>query len=224
MDRTFDIIIVGAGPAGMTAAIYAIRANMKVLMLDRLSPGGQMINTNEVENYTGTGKLSGADLAIKMFEHTQELGVEFDYKTVIDITDDGLWKTITCEEDHTAYKARAVILATGRFLSGGLEAHRNGIKEHLLDLPVVQAADRGLWYEERYTDPKGHAIHRAGIEVDAAFRPLGEKGQPFNQCLFAAGIILAHQDWIRGRSGAGIAIASAYRAVTEAERFLLSQQ
>ena len=113
MENIYDIIIVGAGPAGMTAAIYAIRANMKVLMLDRLAPGGQMINTNEIENYPGAGKLSGAELAIKMFEHTQELGVEFDYKTVIDIKNGGPLKTVVCEEDDTVYKARAVILATG---------------------------------------------------------------------------------------------------------------
>ncbi len=50
MDNIYDIVIVGAGPAGMTAAIYAVRANMKVLMLDRLSPGGQMVNTNEIGN------------------------------------------------------------------------------------------------------------------------------------------------------------------------------
>lgn len=113
MENIYDIVIVGAGPAGMTAAIYAVRANMKVLLLDRLSPGGQMVNTNEIENYTGAGKLSGADLAIKMFEHTQELGVEFDYKTVIDISNSGPLKTITCEEDDAVYQARAVILATG---------------------------------------------------------------------------------------------------------------
>ncbi|MDL2307472.1 FAD-dependent oxidoreductase, partial [Desulfovibrio sp. OttesenSCG-928-C06] len=113
MENTYDVLIVGAGPAGMTAAIYAVRANMKTLMLDRLSPGGQMINTNEVENYTGTGKLSGAELGIKMFEHTQELGVEFDYKTVTGITDEGEFKAVTCEEDNTVYKTRAVILATG---------------------------------------------------------------------------------------------------------------
>ena len=99
MNKIYDIIIVGAGPAGMTAAIYAVRANMKVLMLDKLSPGGQMINTSEVENYTGAGKISGAELAIKMFEHTQELGVEFEYKTVVDLSDDGVLKKITCKDD-----------------------------------------------------------------------------------------------------------------------------
>lgn len=119
--------------------------------------------------------------------------------------------------------AQAVILATGRFLSGGLEAKRNGIREHLLDLPVSQPASRAEWYCERYTDVRGHAIHRAGIEVDEAFRPLRQDGQPYDQRLFAAGVIIAHQDWIRGRSGAGIAIATAYKAVTEAERYLLAQ-
>ncbi len=113
MDNIYDVVIVGAGPAGMTASIYAVRANMRVLLLDRLSPGGQMINTNEVENYAGTGKLSGAELAVKMFEQTQELGVEFDYKTVVKITDEGALKTIVCEEDNAVYKARSVILATG---------------------------------------------------------------------------------------------------------------
>ncbi len=113
MENSYDIVIVGAGPAGMTAAIYAVRANMKVMMLDRLSPGGQMINTNEIENYTGAGKLSGADLAIKMFEHTQELGVEFDYRTVVDLIDDGDWKRVVCEEENLEFRCRAVILATG---------------------------------------------------------------------------------------------------------------
>ena len=97
----------------MTAAIYAVRANFKTLLLDRLAPGGQMVNTNEIENYTGMGKLSGAELAIKMFEHTQELGVEFDYRTVKSVTLEGDLKVVSCEEDDAVFKSRAVILATG---------------------------------------------------------------------------------------------------------------
>lgn len=108
-----DVVIVGAGPAGLTAAIYAIRANMSVLVLDRLAPGGQMINTNEIENYTGTGKINGAELSMQMFEHTQELGVAFDYKTILEIKDDGDTKTLLCEEDETPIIARTVIIATG---------------------------------------------------------------------------------------------------------------
>jgi glycerol-3-phosphate dehydrogenase subunit B len=116
--------------------------------------------------------------------------------------------------------AQAVILATGRFLSGGLEAHPAGIREHLLSLPVTQPATRTDWYRARYTDPRGHPIHRAGIEVDDSFRPLTADGRPYHERLFASGVILAHQDWIRGRSGAGIAIATAFKAVQGVERFL----
>ncbi|MFH2128938.1 MAG: FAD-dependent oxidoreductase [bacterium] len=111
--NTYDVVIVGAGPAGLTAAIYAIRANMSVLVLDRLAPGGQMINTNEIENYTGTGKINGAELSMKMFEHTQELGVEFDYKTIVKIEDNGPTKTLFCEEDDIPITTRTVIIATG---------------------------------------------------------------------------------------------------------------
>jgi glycerol-3-phosphate dehydrogenase subunit B len=116
--------------------------------------------------------------------------------------------------------AKTVILATGRFLSGGLTAHISGITESLLDLPVSQPASRTDWYREGYTDRRGHAIHKAGIEIDASFRPLAQNGKAYHERLFAAGIILAHQDWIRGRSGAGIAIATAYKAVEAADQFL----
>lgn len=109
----YDVIIIGSGPAGLTASIYAARANMKVLLLDKLAPGGQMINTNEIENYTGYGAINGAELSIKMFDHTQSLGVDFDYKTVLSIEDKGETKVITCEEDDAVYHATAVILATG---------------------------------------------------------------------------------------------------------------
>lgn len=108
----YDVAIVGAGPAGMTAAIYAVRANMRVLLLDKLAPGGQIVNTFEVQNYPGLGSIAGADLAIKMFEHTQELGVEFDYGTVNAITIEGCVKRLCCQEGHS-YVTKSVILATG---------------------------------------------------------------------------------------------------------------
>lgn len=108
----YDVAIVGAGPAGMTAAIYAARANLSVLLIDKLAPGGQIVNTFEVQNYPGLGCLSGADLAIKMFEHTQEMGVNFDYGTVTAIESEGIWKILQCEEGHS-FQAKAVIIATG---------------------------------------------------------------------------------------------------------------
>ena len=116
--------------------------------------------------------------------------------------------------------ARAVILATGRFLSGGLEARHETLAEPLLDLPVTQPASRDEWYQTSYMTPDGHAIHRCGIEVDDQFRPLGRDGRVVDPRLFAAGVILAHQDWIRGRCGAGVAIATAYKAIEGVERLL----
>lgn len=111
--RNYDLVIIGAGPAGMTAAIYGVRANLKVLMLDKLSPGGQVVNTNEVENYPALGKINGAELAMKMFEHSQELGAEFDYKTVKKIEDAGKVKRIYCEEEDEIIEATAVIISSG---------------------------------------------------------------------------------------------------------------
>lgn len=109
----YDLIIIGGGPAGMTAAIYAVRANLSVLMLDRLAPGGKIINTNEIQNYPGAGTLSGADLAIQMFQHTQDLNVPFDYKTVKSVRVENGLKIVSCEEDDAVYTAHAVLLCTG---------------------------------------------------------------------------------------------------------------
>jgi glycerol-3-phosphate dehydrogenase subunit B len=130
--------------------------------------------------------------------------------------------TLTLADNYGPIKIRskAIILATGRFLSGGLEASITGIRESLLNLPVKQPEKREEWYLDEYAGKSGHAIHKAGIEVDKNFRPLGDNGQVYNDRLFAAGIVLANQDWIRGRSGAGIAIATAYKAVEAIDNFL----
>ncbi|QVK17299.1 thioredoxin-disulfide reductase [Mycoplasmatota bacterium] len=110
-NKMFDIIIVGAGPAGMTAAVYGARAGLKVLMLEKGAPGGQMVNTYEVENYTGFEKISGTDLSMKMFEHTQKLGVTYTYGIVTGIKDNGSTKIVETEEGN--YTGKAVIIATG---------------------------------------------------------------------------------------------------------------
>lgn len=110
----YDLVIVGAGPAGMTAAIYGARANMSVLMLDKLAPGGNIINTNEVQNYTGVGTINGAELAMNMFAHTQELNIEFDYGTVYKLDAEGEIKRVYIEEDpDRVIEAKTVIIATG---------------------------------------------------------------------------------------------------------------
>ena len=111
-------------------------------------------------------------------------------------------------------EAQAAILATGRFIGQGLTADRKRIREALFDLPVTQPEDRTHWHRERLLDPAGHDINVAGLEVDDNFQPLTTTGRPAYKNLYAAGSILAHADWIRMKCGSGLAIASAYAAVT----------
>jgi glycerol-3-phosphate dehydrogenase subunit B len=112
-------------------------------------------------------------------------------------------------------EAAAVLLATGRFLSGGLQSDQHRLSETLLDLPIRQPEQRQEWFRREYLDPRGHPVNRLGVEVDSTFRPVVPDGDPVHDKLFAAGAILAHQDWARQRCGAGLAIATAYSA-TEA--------
>ncbi len=125
------------------------------------------------------------------------------------------------EPEHTVL-AEKVLLATGRFLGKGLVAHREGIRETLLDLPVRQPENRGSWHRENLLDPQGHAINLAGLEVDGHFRPLDGQGRVVYENLYAAGSILAHQDWIRTKSGTGLAVASAYGAIQALETDMAS--
>jgi glycerol-3-phosphate dehydrogenase subunit B len=113
-------------------------------------------------------------------------------------------------------KASAVLLATGRFLSGGLKSDQCRLSESLLDLPIRQPEGRENWFREDYLDPHGHPINRFGVEVDDMFRPVTANGTPVNERLFAAGAILANQDWVRQRCGAGLAIATAHQAIEAA--------
>lgn len=80
MQEILDLVIIGAGPAGMTAAIYASRTWMKFKIIEKLSPGGQMIKTDEIDNYPGFSNISGVDLTLKLVEHLKSLNVDIDYE------------------------------------------------------------------------------------------------------------------------------------------------
>jgi len=110
-------------------------------------------------------------------------------------------------------RSRGIILASGRFIGGGLHADRIRIKETIFDLPVYQPASRTEWHLRDVLDARGHLVNRAGVEIDDLFRPLNSSGQPAFKTLFAAGSLLAHNDWKRIKCGAGVAIASAFGAV-----------
>ena len=107
----YDILIIGAGPAGLTAAIYARRASKSVLILEAKSYGGQIINTPEIENYPVAPHISGFDFATKIYEQATALGAEVVYEKAVEIIDNGSEKEVRTE--NNSYKAKAIIIATG---------------------------------------------------------------------------------------------------------------
>ena len=121
MDCQYDVIIIGAGPAGMTAAIYCARSNLKTLILESGAPGGKMVNTAEIANWPGTTSINGADLALSMFNHVNQLKVEYRYGEVKEIVDNKETKEVNCL-DGNSYTSKAVIIASGT-------------KERLMNIP-----------------------------------------------------------------------------------------
>ena len=107
----YDTIIIGAGPAGMTAALYAARSNLKVALIEGGLPGGQMNNTSDIENYPGYANISGPELAEKMFEPLENLGVEHLYGFVETVEDHGNVKKVITDDEE--FETRTVIVATG---------------------------------------------------------------------------------------------------------------
>ncbi|MEK4028055.1 MULTISPECIES: thioredoxin-disulfide reductase [Bacillaceae] len=110
-DKIYDVIIIGAGPAGMTAAVYTSRANLSTLMIERGVPGGQMANTEEVENYPGYDHILGPDLSTKMFDHAKKFGAEYAYGDIKEIVDGKEYKIIKAGAKD--FKGRSVIITTG---------------------------------------------------------------------------------------------------------------
>jgi len=113
MSENYDCIIVGAGPAGLGAALYTARDRMKTLILEKFMPGGQIINTDRIENYPGIERIDGAGLIMQMQKQAENFGAEI--KTGCEVS--GLEKlqdgniTVICDKDK--YTARAVILTPG---------------------------------------------------------------------------------------------------------------
>lgn len=104
----YDAIIIGAGPAGLTSALYLLRANKKVLVLEAKSYGGQILNANKVENYPGIISISGFDFANNLYNQVKRLGGELKYETVVKISEDK--KVIT---NISEYLGKTIIIATG---------------------------------------------------------------------------------------------------------------
>lgn len=109
--KNYDVIVIGAGPGGLTAALYAARANLKVVILDRGIYGGQMNNTAGIDNYPGFVDIQGPELGEKMYQTAMNAGAEFAYGDAQKIEQDGNQKII--KTDSGEYEAAAVVIATG---------------------------------------------------------------------------------------------------------------
>jgi len=111
MDKVYDIAILGAGPGGMTAAIYAKRSGLDVVIIEKGAVGGAVATTYEVANYPGFIKISGRELSEKMYEHTKSLNIEYIWDEVKKVVPDGEIKEVVCYQN--TYKAKVVILGFG---------------------------------------------------------------------------------------------------------------
>ncbi|WP_273101673.1 thioredoxin-disulfide reductase [Bulleidia extructa] len=106
-----DMIIVGAGTAGLSAAIYAQRSGLKALVLEGNAYGGQIVNTPDIENYPGIAHISGFDFATNLYQQALDLGAKVQYEKVVEVIDDGKIKTVKTTKNE--YQTKSLILATG---------------------------------------------------------------------------------------------------------------
>ena len=104
----YDVIVIGAGPAGLTSALYLGRANKNVLVLEAKSYGGQIVNANKIKNYPGIEEISGYDFSTNLYNQVKKLGIDIKYETVLRIKED---KTVVTNNEE--YKTKAIIIATG---------------------------------------------------------------------------------------------------------------
>ena len=111
-EKEYGIIIVGGGPGGLTAGLYGARANRKTILIEKYMPGGQIANTEDVEDYPGFEHISGAELAMKMSDHAKSFGLEVVSDEVLEIYADGDYRKVSCASGDV-YSGRAIIISTG---------------------------------------------------------------------------------------------------------------
>ena len=110
--KIWDVIIIGAGPAGLTAAVYTSRAEISTLLLEKDAPGGKMVKTYSIENWPGEEYINGADLAIKMYNHAMKFGAIYEYGNVTSIVPEKPYHRVITESG-TSYLTKAVLIASG---------------------------------------------------------------------------------------------------------------
>ena len=131
-EEMYDVIIIGGGPAGLTAALYAKRAGLTALLLEGGVPGGQAATTPEIENWPGTGAVSGSEFAQRLYEQSRALGADIRFQRADRLSDGGSYKVV--RSAGAEFEGRTVILA-------------NGVRRRKLNVPGEDAlAGRGVSY------------------------------------------------------------------------------
>lgn len=122
MDNIYDLVIIGAGPAGLSAAIYGKRGNLNTLIIEKNAPGGQLININKLYNYPGFNQLDGATLAYIMYEQVNELNVTFEFDEVVEVNiiENNIKEIITL---NNKFYSKNIIVATGTTYANLKVAH-----------------------------------------------------------------------------------------------------
>jgi glycerol-3-phosphate dehydrogenase subunit B len=200
-------------------AIFGLKSSQEIV-----SNFGERIGVPVFEIPTLPISVPGLRLNDTFIRGLSAIGVKsFQQYQVLEVSQsahDDFQLTIARNLSKYRVRAKAIVLASGRFLGRGLKAERKYAYETIFDLPLYQPADRNEWHRRDFLDPKGHPINRAGVEIDNDFQPVDRTGRPVYQNLFAAGSILAHQDWMRMKCGSGLAIGTAYGAVNASLRNL----
>jgi thioredoxin reductase (NADPH) len=112
VEQKYDIVIVGGGPGGLCAGMYAARAQRKVICLEKFTPGGQIAVTGEVEDYPGFEHITGAELGARFESHAKKFGLEIALEEVAEVYCDGDDRVVRCESGNS-FRAKAVIISTG---------------------------------------------------------------------------------------------------------------
>ncbi len=164
--------------------------------------------------------ITGLRLREAFEQHLPKMGVRAFYQQKVleaeVLSDGGFQFLVGNQMPEMRVRAQKTILASGRFFGKGLCANRARIRETIFNLPVDQPDERVLWHHKDLLHAQGHPINRAGVRVDAQFRPTDAAGSVIHDRLYAVGSILAHQDWVRQKCGSGLSIATAYGAVSAA--------
>ncbi|MBD3234107.1 MAG: FAD-binding protein, partial [candidate division Zixibacteria bacterium] len=126
----YDVVIVGAGPGGLTSGLYCARAELKTVCLEKLTPGGQIANTDRIDDYPGFLSIGGAELASKMLEHASQFGMELRMEEALSVSIEGNYKIVKTDQEE--YKCKALIFGTGgspRYLKvpGEMDLYGKGV-------------------------------------------------------------------------------------------------